>query len=89
MDFLYSVITRPIANEPEQKAGYAVQPTYKDGKAKAVGEEEQQKNQKQAFQQNDEAEDNASETDLKSASAPKGKGIYRDEDGRRHLDIYV
>lgn len=86
VDFLYSVITRPIANEPDKKDKYAIPPAYKDGKAMEVSDEEPNKKGQQESEKKDQE---AKSKDDSPKESQKGKGIYQDAEGRRHLDIYA
>lgn len=83
VDFLYSVITRPIANEPEPKSHYAVAAPFKDGKAREIDKDDPREKRRQIKK---------SEINEELSNLPeeqKGKGVYRDKEGRRHLDIYA
>lgn len=91
VDFLYSVLTRPIANEPDKKNPYAINPAYKDGKSREISKDDPKKQHQQSSSKNEEALDSNSETKVAVESDDdfKGKGVYRDDEGRRHLDFYA
>ncbi|MDO6721561.1 hypothetical protein Q4575_19315 [Psychrosphaera sp. 1_MG-2023] len=91
VDFLYSVLTRPIPNEPDKKNHYAINPTYKDSKSREISEDDpknQHQHQHAASKDDDTLEVEPEEKDETETNS-KGKGVYHDNEGRRHLDFYA
>ena len=89
VDILYNVMTRPVANEPSQKDAYHVDRAQKDAKAKEIQEEEPKKNPQQNAKQEKQKEQTEKELDERLNEKKKGKGVYEDEEGKTHLDIYA
>jgi hypothetical protein len=85
VDFIYNVVTRPIANEPDSKDVYHVPRAQKDPKAKAIEDQEPRDHRQQQQHQAEQEE----KLDEKLEPKQKGKGKYIDDQGVEHLDIFV
>lgn len=95
VDMLYSVIGRPIANEPDQKDAYHVDKAPKDAKVKKTEEDDPQEQGRGSSNEQDK-EEPVVEAIEKNPTKPdeltpkkKGKGAYIDDDGNQRLDFYV
>ena len=96
VDILYNVLARPIANEPTQKDAYHVDRAQKDARIKNIEEDEPDKDRQQG--QNKEKNE-ATEVeptpegklnlDERLENKKKGKGLYKDKEGKDHLDFYA
>ncbi|MBU2883025.1 hypothetical protein KO525_01765 [Psychrosphaera sp. B3R10] len=89
VDFLYSVLTRPIPNEPDKKNHYAINPTYKDSKSREISEDDPKNQHQHAASKDDDTLEVEPEEKDETETNSKGKGVYRDNEGRRHLDFYA
>ena len=92
-DILYNVMARPIANEPSQKDAYHVDRAQKDARAKKIDDDEPRKqnsDQQSDREQNDQTEHTKSEIlEQRLNKEKRGKGLYKDEEGKEHLDFYA
>lgn len=98
VDFIYNVIRRPIANDPEQKDIYHVDKAHKDAKTKRIEDDDPKQQGKQGSSSDEKGASKTDAVDAKSADLEKGKeltppkkgrGKYVDENGVEHLDFYA
>lgn len=93
VDVIYNVLTRPLANDPDKKDVYHVDPAHKDAQVKRAEEDDAKegKEQHQKFATYLELEEGQKEEQLDKKLEPeyKGKGKFIDKDGKEHLDFFV
>ena len=98
VDFIYNVIRRPIANDPEQKDIYHVDKAHKDAKTKRIEDDDPKQQGKQGSSSEEQSSSKTDVADAKSADLEKdkeltppkkGRGKYVDENGVEHLDFYA
>jgi len=89
VDILYNVIARPIANEPSQKDSYHVDRAHRDARVKNIEDDEPKEQSNQQKHQPEQDEAKQEELDKRLENEKKGKGVYEDEEGKKHLDLYA
>jgi len=88
-DILYNVMTRPIANEPSQKDSYHVDRAHRDARIKNIEDDDPKEGNSQQQEGRESNESNQQELEQRLENEKKGKGLYEDEEGKKHLDFYA
>jgi hypothetical protein len=92
VDFLYNVIARPIANEPDKKDIYHVDRAHRDAGVKRIEEDDPHENgqsQQHASSEEEAQEEHKSQLEKDLHPDQEGKGKYVGKDGKEHLDYYA